>query len=284
MSIARFILRLKVRPKVPLDLRHVRPDDFMGKTLDEILRLRAWEGGIRITLGDLFDVVEAPREAPKDAKFIEIEIQGELANKPRYIGYRMSGGKIIIRGDAGHLVGYKMSGGSIVVYGNVGNWLGAKMKGGEIEVYGNAKSFVGAKLLGEKSGRGMRGGSIIIHGSADSFIGFGMGGGMIIIENNAGDSIGVDMSGGTIIVQNNAGLHHGVGMSSGRVIIGGRVENVMPSFYIDSIVPEVRVRGRIFKKPFALFIGDVIVGGRGSIFIAYEENKELLEPLRKLLS
>ncbi len=284
MSIARFVFRLKSRPRVPLDVRHLRPDDFIGMRLDDILKLRAWEGCRKITLGDLFDVIEAPKEAPKDVKLIEIEVLGDLTKKFWYLGYKMTGGRIIVRGDGGHLVGYKMSGGSIVVYGNVGNWLGAKMRGGEIEVHGNAGSFVGAKLLGEKPGRGMRGGTIAVHGSAGSFIGFGMGGGTIIINNNAGDGIGVDMAGGTIIIQNNAGLHHGIGMSGGRVVVGGRIGNIMPSFYIDSIVPEVRVRGRMFRKQFALFIGDVIVGGRGSILIAYEENRELIEPLAKLLS
>jgi len=283
-AVTRFVLKLKSRPRVPVDVRHLRPDDFAGRQIDEILRLRVWEGSVKTQLGELFEVVEAPKEAPADPKLIEVEVLGDTGNKFRYLGFKMSGGRIVVRSDGGHLVGYKMSGGSIVVEGNVDHWLGAKMRGGEIEVRGNAGSFVGAKLMGEKPGKGMRGGTIVVRGSAGSYIGFGMGGGTIIIEGNAGDAVGAYMVGGSILVKGSAGYHHGVSMTGGRIVICGRVANILPGFYIDSMVDQVKVKGITMKKQFAVFIGDAVVNGRGTLAISYEDNGELLESLKALLS
>ena len=276
-----YYLKLKENPSVLIDARSITPDSFAGKRMNEILSLRLLEGGRQITLQDLFDV-EGPNEAPKDPGEITIIIERSI-DKISFVGYRMSKGNITINGNAGHFIGYKMKGGSIVIHGNVRNYLGAKMKDGTIEVFGNAGHWVGAKLLGEKPGKGMKGGTIMIHGNAGSEIGSGMKGGTIIIDGDVRNSIGNHMVGGTIIVKGNAGLYPGLRMSGGRIVINGLVEALLPSFYADTLIQPLKVKGITFNKSFMSFIGDVLVGGHGLLQVSYDDNKELLEEFRKLL-
>jgi len=83
-----------------------------------------------------------------------IEIKGNAGD---YIGasYRgstqgMSGGKIIIRGDAGYEVGCFMRGGLIKVYGNVGQFAGIHMRNGTIFIQGNSEGRAGAQMIDGK--------------------------------------------------------------------------------------------------------------------------------------
>jgi len=284
MSQERTVLytRLKTRVVVPIDLRTLKPDKLAGLGIKDIKNIKVLEGGREALLEELFDI-DAPSTLPQNPENIEIVVAGNGTEKIRYLGYKMNGGKITVEGNVGHLVGYKMAKGSIVVKGSTGNWLGAKMKGGSIEIFGNAGNFVGAKLLGEKPGKGMKDGTIIIHGNAGSYIGLGMKGGIIIIENNAGNMVGGYMVGGLILVQGSCGDFIGARMSGGRIIACSKIRGILPSFYIDSIVGEIRARGRVFKKPFALFIGDILSSGRGTLAVALEENKTILQPFLKLV-
>jgi len=281
MSVVTYSLHLKTKPTVLIDVRHITPDEFSGKELTDIKNIVVWEGGRKTRLSELFDV-EGPEKAPSDPAQITITFKTG-SNKLCFIGYRMSKGKISVKGDAGHLVGYKMRGGSIVVEGSARDYVGAKMKDGNIEVYGNVGHKLGGKLPGEKLGKGMKGGTIVVHGNAGSEVGVGMERGMIMVEGGAGNLVGSDMLGGTIVVKGCCGLYPGAGMSGGRVIIGGRVGTILPSFYVDSTVPSISVRGIKLDKPFMLFIGDVVVGGKGLLYISYNDNKELLEHYRSLI-
>ena len=275
-------VKLKTRPSVPVDLRALRPDKIIGLRSNDVRIIKVLEGGRERVIEEIFDI-DVPSVLPNNPDNIEIIVYGNGTEKIRYLGYRMNGGKIIVEGGIGPLAGYKMVKGNIVVKGSAGDWLGAKMKGGSIEVFGNAGNFVGAKLPGEKPGKGMKDGTIVIHGSAGSYIGLGMRGGTIIVEGNAGNMVGGYIVGGVIVVQGSCGDFIGARMAGGRVIACSKVGVVLPSFYIDSIVGEVRARGRVFKKPFALFIGDVLVSGRGSLAISLEENKAILQPFLKLI-
>jgi formylmethanofuran dehydrogenase subunit C len=250
---ATFTLRLKTSPTVLVDARWISTDRFAGRAIDEIKKFRILEGSWETALGELFDVV-GPEKAPADPKEIEIVIENS-SSKLCYIGYKMSGGRIVIKGDAGHFIGYKMRGGSIVVHGNVRNYLGCKMKDG----------------------------SIVIHGSAGSEVGCGMAGGVIVIEKSAGNLVGGFMIGGTIVVKEGAGIDPGLEMQSGRIVVGGVIKGILPSFYVDSYIPLLKVRGIEFKKPFLSFIGDAVVGGRGLLQVSYEDNKKLLEVFKSLL-
>ncbi|MCR6669348.1 MAG: formylmethanofuran dehydrogenase subunit C [archaeon YNP-WB-040] len=277
-----YIVKLKYEPKVPVDARNISPNSFAGKSLNDILKLGILEGGVSVELKDLFDV-SGPPNAPGDVNSIEILIEGLGSGKLKYIGYRMSGGRIVVKGDVGHFAGYRMIGGSILIEGKAGSYLGAKMKGGSIEVMKGCGDCVGGKLPGERPGKGMSGGEIVIHGDAGSQIGFGMKGGRIIIDGNAGMLCGLNMMGGTILIQKNCDLYPGARMTAGRVIVGGVVEGILPSFYFDSIVPSVRVGKISMNKPFAVFIADAVVGGRGSVYISLEDNKSLIEQYKDFM-
>ncbi|MEM2137040.1 MAG: formylmethanofuran dehydrogenase subunit C [Candidatus Methanomethylicia archaeon] len=283
MSVTTYILKLKNPSIVPIDSRNISPDKFAGKSLEEIEKLKVLEGGRETVIGDLFEL-EGPDVAPKESGNIEIIVEGSSTGKLRYLGYKMGGGKIIVKGDAGHFTGYKMSNGSIIVEGKAGNYVGAKMKGGIIEVSKDCGDCIGGKLPGEKLGKGMSGGSIIVHGNAGSQVGVGMKGGRILIDGDAGMLCGSYMMGGTIIIRGGCGLYSGARMTAGRIIIGGVVEGILPSFYADSIVPSVKVRDVAFMKPFMIFIADAVVGGRGTLYISIEENRELVEPYMEIVT
>jgi len=278
-----YTLKLKEKPIVPIEARALKPDKFAGKPIDDIRKLKVLEGNRRVVLEELFDI-DGPSTGPKEPQNIEIIITGEGTGKVRYLGYKMTAGKIVVKGDIGPLAGFKMRDGTIIVEGNARSWLGAKMRKGTIEVFGNAGDFVGAKLQGERPGRGMKGGMIIIHGNAGSNIGAGMKGGAIIVEGNAGNLIGTYMTGGSIAVEGNAGSFIGARMSGGKIVVVKKVDGILPSFYVDSIVKSAKVKGRRYEKSFMLFMGDVIVNGRGSLFIAYEENESLLEPYKNIIA
>jgi len=281
VSTVTYSLYLKSKPTVLIDVRHLTPDEFAGKELSSIKSIVVWEGGKKTYLSELFDI-KGPEKAPGDPGLITITFETG-SSKLCYIGYKMSKGKIIVKGDAGHLVGYKMRGGSIVVEGNARDYVGVKMRDGTIEIHGNVGHRLGGKLLGEKPGKGMKGGTIIVHGNAGSEVGVGMEKGLIIIHGNAGNLVGSDMIGGSVVVKGNCDLYPGAGMSGGRVIVGGRVNAILPSFYADSMTPSISVRGVKFDKPFMVFIGDVVVGGRGLLYISYNDNKEILEYYKSLI-
>ncbi|MEM4887826.1 MAG: formylmethanofuran dehydrogenase subunit C [Thermosphaera sp.] len=281
MYSATFSLYFKTKPTVLIDVRHITPDELAGKNLSDIKNIAVWEGGRKTRLSDLFDI-NGPEKAPVNPEQIVVIFETG-SDKLCFIGYRMNGGKIVVKGDAGHLVGYKMKGGSITVEGNARNYVGAKMKDGTIEIQGSVGHRAGGKLPGEKPGKGMKGGTIIVKGNAGSEVGFGMKKGLIIVEGSAGNLTGCDMIGGTIVVKANSGLYPGAGMIGGRIIIGGKVKAISPSFYVDSMVPSLSVRGVKFDKPFMLFLGDAVAGGRGLLYISYEDNKELLEYYRLLI-
>ncbi|OYT25353.1 MAG: formylmethanofuran dehydrogenase subunit C, partial [Thermoprotei archaeon ex4572_64] len=268
---SKLILHTKYEFNVPIEIRRLKPERIAGKDINYVKNLPAWEGNRRVTLKQLFDI-EGSEKLSENLNEIEIEINGKGLRRVRYLGYKMRGGKIVINGDVGPLTGYKMRGGTIIIRGNADNYLGAKMRGGYIEVYGNASNFIGSKLLGEKPGKGMISGKIIIHGNAGSYIGNGMRGGEIIIEGNAKDYVGMNMKGGLIWIKGSCGLYPGARMIAGRIVVMNKVEDILPSFYIDDITPMIKVKGQVIDKPFATFIGDVIVRGVGRLQISYRDN------------
>jgi formylmethanofuran dehydrogenase subunit C len=240
--------------KVLIDAETISPDKFAGKTIDQIKSLRVYEGGRKRALSDLFNIEGDAGSSPQE---VSIVINGDVGKVSR-IGELMTAGKIIVNGNAGHYLGFRMKGGSIEVKGNVRMWLGAEMAGGQIEVYGSAQDYVGACLIGKRGKKGMKGGTIIIHGNAGSEIGFSMGGGTIIVDGNAGSLPGVGMMGGTILIKGGCIGKAGARMTGGRIIICGDPGDILPSFYIDEVRPNIKVAGVTYQGPFYTFIGDVL--------------------------
>ena len=68
-----------------------------------------------------------------------------------------------------------MSGGVIIIHGNAGNELGCFMRGGLIKIYGNAGQFTGIH---------MRKGTIFVQGNSEGRIGAGMIKGKIVVSGS----------------------------------------------------------------------------------------------------
>ncbi|MEM1525224.1 MAG: formylmethanofuran dehydrogenase subunit C [Nitrososphaerales archaeon] len=266
---AEIILTLKHSLKVPLDASIISPDNFAGKSINEISSLKLWRGNKQITLGEVFDI---KGEAGSNANETVITINGDLS-KARRIGKGMSNGKIVINGSAGLYLGEDIRGGVITVNGDVGSWAGVGAKGGLIEIMGNAGDFLASSYRGARSG--MEGGMIIVHGNAANEVGGWMKNGTIKIMGNAGIFVGANMQGGSILVSNDCGVRAGAGMRGGRIVILGYIPSILPSFRIEEIRASVKVNGDKISGPFYLFNGDFAEGGKGNLFINVTKNPHL---------
>ena len=90
------------------------------------------------------------------------------------------------------------------------------MSGGQILIQGDAGHMVGAAYRG--SAMGMLGGEIIVLGRTGNETGHAMRGGLIAVGGDSGDFTGVNMLAGTIVVGGNPGLRPGAGMKRGSIV------------------------------------------------------------------
>jgi formylmethanofuran dehydrogenase subunit C len=251
----------------PVMAECINPDVFKGKTLAEIAALSVWEGNRQKTLGDLFTIEETSAETPS------IVINGD-ASEVRRVGLGMKNGEIVINGNIGMHVGEKMTGGKITVNGDAGGWAGSDMKNGLIEIHGNAGDYLASPYRG--SSTGMRGGTIIVDGKVGSDSGVFMHGGVIKIKGGAGPFLGFRMGDGAICVGKDCGTRVGACMTGGKIIITGFLEEVMPTFTIDSVKPKVKVdETETAAGPFYVFLGDLAEQGTGKLFVSKALNPHL---------
>jgi formylmethanofuran dehydrogenase subunit C len=251
----------------PIQAECISPDVFQGKTISEIGELPVYEGNKLRKLSELFSIKEMPGEPTS------IQIDGDVS-QVRRIGLGMKNGEIIINGDAGMHLGEKMSGGKITVNGNVGGWAGSDMKKGTIEIHGNAGDYLASPYRG--SSTGMKGGNITVDGNVGSDSASYLRGGVIKIKGNAGPFLGYHMSDGTIHVQQNAAPRLGASMTGGKIIVSGTIEDIMPTFSIDSVKPKVKVDDTTsLTGPFYVFLGDLAEQGTGKIFASKAANPAL---------
>ena len=255
--------------RVPIEAQCITPDNFAGKSIDEIASLQVWEGNRKRALNELF-IIEGKASAKPEK--VSIQIFGDLG-KVRRIGAGMSTGEIIVEGDAGMHLGEEMKGGSITVTSDADSWAGSMMTGGTIEIKGNAGDYVGAPYRGSTGG--MRGGAIVVHGNAGNEAGCFMRGGLIKISGNVGEFAGIHMRNGTILVQGNSEGRAGAEMLGGKIIICGYVPSILPTFTIDGIRPRVKVNGERVTGPFYRFIGDLADGGDGKLYVSQTRNPHL---------
>ena len=251
----------------PVMAECITVEAFQGKTTDEISAFEVWEGNKEKKLGDLFKIQEDPAETPN------ITINGD-AGEVRRVGSGMKNGEIVINGNIGMHLGEKMSGGKITVNGDAGGWAGARMKGGLIEINGNAGDYLASPYRG--SDAGMRGGKIIVHGNVGVDSAVFMSGGVIKIHGNAGQFLGFRMRDGAIHVEKNCSTRVGASMLGGKIIISGFLEEVMPTFTIDSVKPKVKVDDtETVAGPFYVFLGDLAERGKGKLFVSKGQNPHL---------
>ncbi|MEM1602482.1 MAG: formylmethanofuran dehydrogenase subunit C [Candidatus Bathyarchaeia archaeon] len=254
--------------RVPVYADCISPDVFEGKSVEEILRLKVWEGNKRRDLSDLFDI----KVDWSNGDEITISLNGDLI-KVRMVGAQMSKGKIVVNGNIGMHLGEGMSGGEIIVEGYADSWAGGSMKGGRIEIKGSAGDYLGAPYRG--SPEGMRGGTIIVHGDAGREVGCLMRGGLIRVYGSVRHFVGVNMIDGTILVHGDCAGKAGGGMRGGRIIICGYIPSILPTFTIEDIRPSVSIDGEKIPGPFYRFIGDIADGGDGRLFISKPKNPHL---------
>jgi formylmethanofuran dehydrogenase subunit C len=252
---------------MPIEADVISPDVFADKTIEEIESLLVWQGNTRAQLSEFFEIKgeDVPSKEPT------IIIDGDVS-KVKYIGSKMSSGKIIINGNVGLQLGSEMKGGEIVVNGNADSWVGSEMKGGKIHVKGNAGDYIGNAYRGDW--RGMKGGTIIIEGNAGNNIGGGSIKGEIIIKGNVGQFCGINLRGGKIIVGGGAERNVGAEMIKGEIIICGQIDKFHPGF---ELVEEVDGNELGLEGTFLKFIGDYSMKKpKGILYVSKENNKKLL--------
>ena len=254
--------------EVPVQAACISPDVFKGKTTAEIANLPVTEGNRQLKLCNLFEITEDNAETPA------ITINGDVS-KVKRIGSCMKTGEIVINGDCGMHTGEKMLGGKITVNGNVGGWTGNEMKAGTIEIHGDAGDYLASPYRGSSS-TGMKGGLITVDGKVGSDVGCYLRGGVLKIKGGAGRFLGYHMSDGAILVDKETDTRAGACMTGGKIVITGTIQEVMPTFTIDSVKPKVKIDDtQSVAGPFYVFLGDLAEHGTGKIFVSKANNPQL---------
>ncbi|MGD0995210.1 MAG: formylmethanofuran dehydrogenase subunit C [Candidatus Bathyarchaeia archaeon] len=253
---------------VPVQAACISPDVFKGKDTAEIANLPVTEGNRQLKLCNLFEIKEDNAETPT------ITINGDVG-KVKRIGQCMKTGEIVINGDCGMHTGEKMAGGKITVNGNVGGWTGNEMKAGTIEIHGDAGDYLASPYRGSSS-TGMKGGLITVDGKVGSDVGCYLHGGVLKIGGGAGRFLGYHMSDGAILVDKETDTRAGACMTGGKIVITGTIEEVMPTFTIDSVKAKVKIDDtQSVAGPFYVFLGDLAEHGKGKIFVSKANNPQL---------
>ena len=261
------VLIPKRKFEVPVQAACISPDVFRGKDTAEIANLPVTEGNRPLKLGDLFEIKEDNLETPY------ITINGD-AGKVKRIGSGMKTGEILVNGDVGMHTGEKMAGGKITVNGNIGGWSGNDMKGGLVEVHGDAGDYLASPYRGTSTG--MKGGMIIVDGKVGSDSGCYLHGGVLKIKGGAGRFLGYHMSDGAILVDKEVDVRPGACMTGGKIVITGTINEVLPSFTIDSVKPKVKIDDTTSAAgPFYVFLGDLAEHGTGKIFVNKANNPQM---------
>jgi formylmethanofuran dehydrogenase subunit C len=262
------VLTLRGRPEQRLDLSRLVPHLLAGKSPDDITRIELQTTRRRVTVGDAF------RLRSGDAHCIRIEHACDRLDR---IGQGMTGGEIVVEGDAGVEAGRLMVGGRLTIHGDAGPWAASAMRGGEIEIIGNAGDRLGGPLAGETAG--MRGGIVIVRGNAGDRAGDRMRRGVLLVEGGSGAYAGCRMIAGTLIVGRKVGSLPGYLMRRGTIVLGEQPDEQLPTF-VDCGVHDLlalrlmsafadrysRRLASVLRQARRRLAGDMAVLGNGEIF------------------
>jgi formylmethanofuran dehydrogenase subunit C len=262
-------LTLKDQPHVPLEAEVVSPDRLAGLRHDEVRALPVYLGKRTLQLDHFFAIEGDGGD--------ELEVRGDLG-RVKWIGRRMTRGRIRIVGNAGMHLGAQMKGGAIEVTGNASDWVGAEMTGGQIHIRGNAGGQVGAAYRG--SLWGMNRGTILIDGSAGIEVGMRMKRGIIVVRGPVRDFAGLQMKGGTIVLMGGAEIRTGAWMVRGTIVSLVPLR-LMPTFaYATTYQPTfLRLFSRHLRRlgisipgdgregAYQRYTGDAAVPGQGEILV-----------------
>jgi formylmethanofuran dehydrogenase subunit C len=262
------VFTLRERPDQRLDLSALVPARLAGLTEAEIGKIELQTTRQRVVVGDMF------RVSMGDAGHIRIEASCDRLDR---IGQDMTGGQIVVEGDAGARAGRLMKGGRLMVRGSAGPWAASGMKGGAIEIFGDVAERLGGPIAGEVAG--MRGGVVLVHGRAGERAGDRLRRGTIIVEGDAADYAGSRMIAGTLAVLGRTGRLPGYLMTRGTIILGDKSEELSPTFVDCGVHDLVALRlmasffggvsaraGRLLRRPLRRLAGDMATLGKGEIF------------------
>jgi formylmethanofuran dehydrogenase subunit C len=189
---AEAILTLRAALRRRVDASTVAWSTLRGLDAAAIAAQEIWiEGEGPAALGDLFEVSGGPAA--------RLRLVGDLALMDG-IGAGLSVGELVVDGDAGW-------------------YLGRRMSGGAIEVRGSAGPHAGGADPGAK--RGMTGGEIIIRGFAGPMLGAGLRRGLIAVQHDAGEDAGRAMLAGSILVFGSLGTNPGLFSKRGSIVAFG---------------------------------------------------------------
>lgn len=249
-------MKLKIAPEFPLEVDTITPDNFAGKSVDEIKTLVVYHGNEEKTIGDYFDVSGSSGEV-NDTKII---LEGNLSNVKR-IGEKMTGGEIVINSNVGMHVGNQMKGGKITVNGNADDWAGAMLEGGELEITGDAGNYVGAAYRGYW--QGMKNGTIRVKGKVGHEALLWAKSSKpnnrwpTLYCGSAGSFLGIHNHGGTIVVEGDCDRCAGADQAWGNIVIKGKVSRRIPSFKKIGEVDEIELpNGDKITGKFIQYSGD----------------------------
>ena len=271
--------------ELPLEVEMLCPDKLAGKNIDDIKKLKAFEGKITHDFVKVFDISGTVAAEPKAMKIV---VQNST-KKLRRMGENMTGGEIEIVGDAGMHVGDMMKGGKIVVHGNADHYAASQMEGGELWIEGNAGDYLGCAYRGEW--RGMKGGKIFVDGNAGFEIGAWMRGikasqekgePLIHVKGNVALHAGHHNHGGFMIIEGNAEGNAGSEMGRGDIAVLGKTEALASFSKDDGEVPEIPVLK--IKGPFITYTGDNGIGGKGKLYLKSPNAKAVVVDRQALRS
>jgi formylmethanofuran dehydrogenase subunit C len=236
----------------PIDADCIAPDRFA--TLDEagVAALPVWSGRRQLALGDLFDV--------RGGHASRVRVVGNV-RLAAGIGTGMSGGEIVIDGDAGARTGAGLTGGHIEVVGSAGDDAGMAMTGGTLHIRRDAGARVGGGLPG--ASRGQTGGEIVVGGSVGVEAGARMRRGLLFVAGDAGDRVARSIIAGTVIVIGRTGREPAFASKRGTLVAAGGIEVPATYRYACSYEPpHVRLALTYLRRRYAIDIDPRIVTGR----------------------
>lgn len=245
-------LTLRAAPVEPLELVGLTADRIGGLGEREIAALPAWLGTREAKLGDFFDV--------RGERSDRVRVEGSLANV-HGLAARMSGGELVIGGDAGRHVADGMTGGSVEVRGSVSDDAGLAMAGGVLKIFGSAGDRLGAAAPG--ASKGMTGGEIVVLGSVGADAAARARRGLVVIGRDVGADAARAMIAGTLVVFGRTGARPGRGSKRGTIVALGGIEVPVTYWFACTYEPPlVRLLLTYLRKRYGLTIDDRMIGGR----------------------
>lgn len=261
-------LQLRQTFTVPLEAPCIVPDTFAAMTLAQIEQLPVQHGNVESKLGEFFSVTG-------DSSDAAVVIEGDTS-RVKWLGAKMAGGSLHVRGSVGMHCGSTMTRGAIKIDGDADDWLGAEMRDGLIHVHGKAGHHVGAAYPGSRAG--MRGGTLLVRGTTGDGTGAVMRRGLIAVSGS-GDFAGASMVAGSLFAFGSIGKYAGMAMKRGTIVAMGERPELLPTFRTSGVFSPVfltiylrRLRELGYPVPavptlMERYCGDIAELGLGEILV-----------------